>query len=104
VLGGKVGNLVFEENQAGCVFERLCSGVGFESGFGNPSGHIVGFSRWHPGLKQEFACSVRLFYIQRFPPCVVARFVEWVAVAWHRPALQVLTARGKAEKYRGIGY
>ena len=51
VLGGEIGDLVLEEDEARGVLEGLGAGVGLQAGFGNPGGDFLRLGGGHAGLQ-----------------------------------------------------
>jgi hypothetical protein len=103
VLGGEGADFVFEENQAGGVFEGLGAGVGFQAGFRDPGGDFGGFVFGDAGFEEEGAGAIGLFRVEGFAPGEIADLAFGKGGAGNGPAFEVLAAGGEAEEGRGIG-
>ena len=64
VLGGEGGDFVFQKNEHGGILQGLRAGVGFEPGFGNPSGGFGGFCSRYAGFEQQGAGALGLFHVE----------------------------------------
>jgi hypothetical protein len=104
VLRGEGADFVFQKHEHGGVFEGLRAGVGFQAGFGNPGGDIVGFGGGHAGGEEQRAGAFGLFHVERAAPREVADFAFGKRRARREPAFEVLAAGGEAEGGRGVGH
>lgn len=104
VLRREGADLVFEEDEARGVLERLRAGVFLQIGLRDPRRDLGGLGGWDAGIEREGAGALGLLGVERAAPGEVAGLALGKRRAGREPALEVLRARGEAQRGRGVGH